>query len=264
VGGRARLRAASVVAGCLLLAGCQQVDRIGDLLGGPTDAELLQAVSLTPEDAAPEAVFEPYEGGDEVVGRTSLDLCYGDFPSEELRVGRNQVGIGDTAGQAWVSSEAILYGTPDEAEQAMGELERAREECPDTPVPPPQPERDPLTWAFEDPPDDDWPAEPVALKRMVSSGRPASPVRRVISWPRMVPTVRCTLRMAKLPSTRSPRSSAGAASRTSSLTSAVSRPCSWARLRKVPVRSVAGMGRSSRLRSSWRALSWRMSRRGTS
>jgi hypothetical protein len=160
VGGRARLRAASVVAGCLLLAGCQQVDRIGDLLGGPTDAELLQAVSLTPEDAAPEAVFEPYEGGDEVVGRTSLDLCYGDFPSEELRVGRNQVGIGDTAGQAWVSSEAILYGTPDEAEQAMGELERAREECPDTPVPPPQPERDPLTWAFEDPPDDDWPAEP--------------------------------------------------------------------------------------------------------
>jgi hypothetical protein len=149
--------AALAVAGCLLLGGCQQV---GDLLGQRPDAELLQDVSLTERDAAPEAAFQPYEGGTEVVGRTSLDLCFGDFPSEDRRVGRNQVGIGDTAGEAWVSSEAILYRTPQEAQAAMAELAAAREECPETPVEPPTPDREPLAWSFQDAPDADWPDEP--------------------------------------------------------------------------------------------------------
>ena len=87
-------------------------------------------MSLTEADAAAGSLFQPYEGGTEVFGRTSLDLCFGDFPSEDLRSGRNQVGIGDEAGTNWVSSEAILYPTPEDAEQAMAELEKAREECP--------------------------------------------------------------------------------------------------------------------------------------
>jgi hypothetical protein len=145
------------MASCLLLGGCQQVR---DALGAPTDTELLEAVSLTESDAAEGAVFEPYEGGTEVVGEVSLDLCYGTFPSEDLRIGRNQVGIGDAAGEAWVSSEAILYVSPAEAEQAMDELEQARETCPDEPVTPPSNDRQPLTWTFTDPPDADWPQEP--------------------------------------------------------------------------------------------------------
>lgn len=152
--------AALVVAAAMLLAGCGQLERIGDSLTSPSDAELLAAVSLTEADAAPGATFQPYEGGTEVFGRTSLDLCYADFPSEGLRSGRNQVGIGDEAGTAWVSSEAVLYPTPEDAQQAMGELEQAREECPSEPVEPSQPDREPLAWEFAPAPDADWPQEP--------------------------------------------------------------------------------------------------------
>jgi hypothetical protein len=148
------------MAGALLLGGCSQLERISDTLAAPSDAELLAAVSLTEADAAEGAVFQPYEGGTEVFGRTSLDLCFGDFPSEDLRSGRNQVGIGDEAGAAWVSSEAVLYPTPEDAQQAMGELEKAREECPSGPVDPPQPDREPLAWEFLPAPDADWPQEP--------------------------------------------------------------------------------------------------------
>lgn len=162
MGVRVHRVAVLVVASCLLLGGCQQVR---DALGAPTDTELLEAVSLTESDAADGAVFEPYVGGTEVVGEVSLDLCYGDFPSEDLRVGRNQVGIGDQAGETWVSSEAILYSTPAEAEQAMGELEQARENCPDEPVAPPRDDRQPLTWTFVDPPDADWPQEPGVVRQ---------------------------------------------------------------------------------------------------
>lgn len=156
MGGRLGL-ATAAAAGVLLLSGCQQ---IADIVGGPTDAEMLQAASLTPDDVAADALFEPYPNGDQVVGETSLDLCYGRFDTEDLRVGRRQVGIGDAAGEAWVSSEAILYSWPAEAEEAMRELEQAQESCPDSPVDPPQPGRDPLTWQFGDPPDGQWPQEP--------------------------------------------------------------------------------------------------------
>lgn len=151
--------AALAVAAALLLSGCSQLDRIRDSLGASTDAELLAAVSLTESDAGEGSVFQPYEGGTEVFGRTSLDLCYGDFPSEDLRSGRNQVGIGDEAGTAWVSSEAILYPTPDDAIRAMAELEQAREQCPSAPVEPPTPDREALAWEFLPPPDADWPQE---------------------------------------------------------------------------------------------------------
>lgn len=162
MGVRARRVAVLAMASCLLLSGCQQVR---DALSAPTDTELLEAVSLTESDAAEGAVFEPYEGGAEVVGEVSLDLCYGDFPSEQLRVGRNQVGIGDQAGEAWVSSEAILYSSPAEAEQAMDELVAASDSCPAEPVAPPRDDRQPLTWTFSDPPDDDWPQEPGVVRQ---------------------------------------------------------------------------------------------------
>ncbi len=155
-----RSGAAMVVAGVLLLTGCGQLQEISDALGDPSDADLLAAVSLTDQDAAPGAALTPYEGGDEVFGRVSLDLCYGDFPSESLRTGRHQVGIADSAGEAWVSSEAILYSTPADAEQAMAELASAEADCPDGPVEPPQADREPLTWQFEDAPDADWPQQP--------------------------------------------------------------------------------------------------------
>ena len=74
----------------------------------------------------------------------------------------------------------------------------------------------------------DWPAEPVSVRSMVSSGRPAPPYLLVTSWPRIVPTVRLTLRTASAARTGSPRSRASPASATSSLSSACSSPWSCA------------------------------------
>ena len=145
----------------LLLSGCSAIERISEAVEGQTsDVDLLAAVSLTESDAAQDALFQPYEGGDEVIGRTSLDLCFGDFPSEDLRSGRNQVGIGDVDRTVWVSSEAVLYPTPADAEQAMDELQQAYDECPDEPVEPEQSNLDPLVWDFSEAPDADWPEEP--------------------------------------------------------------------------------------------------------
>ncbi len=72
----------------------------------------------------------------------------------------------------------------------------------------------------------DWPAEPVNVRSMVSSGSPAPAYLLVTSWPSIVPTVRFTLRTARLARTGSPRSRASSASAISSLSSALSRPWS--------------------------------------
>jgi hypothetical protein len=144
----------------MVLVGCGAVGDLAAGLAPPTDVELLEAVSLTEQDASDVAVFQPYEGGDQTVGRTSLDLCFGDFPSEDRRTGRNQVGIGDLAGTTWVSSEAILYADPAQAQAAMAELVSAREDCPDEPVTRRDGTGDPVTWTFQDPPDATWPEAP--------------------------------------------------------------------------------------------------------
>ncbi len=150
-------RAAAAAAAAVLLAACGPLSRIVDEMTDPSDEVLLEAVSLTARDAAQDAVFELYPGGDEVFGQVSLDLCFGDFPSEELRSGRRQVSIVQERDGSWVSSEAILYPTPIDAEQAMGELEQAADECPPEPVAPPQAGREALLWEFHSAPDDDWP-----------------------------------------------------------------------------------------------------------
>lgn len=147
----------------LALGGCAYMD----LDGGPSDADILAAVSLTENDAAESALFQPYQGGDHVIGQTSLDLCDADFPSEALRVGRNQVGIGRVTGTEWVSSEAILYPSPAQAEQAMSELASAAATCPESPVT--RGDGDPgRTWSFAASPDSGWPTEPGVRRQAYS------------------------------------------------------------------------------------------------
>lgn len=155
--GRARGVAALLAAAAALtwLGGCSQLSR--EL----TDQALLKAASLTSADAGTGAEFREYQDGARVQGATSLDLCFDDFPSESLRVGRNQVGIGDD--EDWVSSEAVLYDSPHSAAQAMSELRDAAEGCPSGPIP--APSGDAVTWSFGDPPDRDWPDEPGILRQ---------------------------------------------------------------------------------------------------
>ena len=69
-----------------------------------------------------------------------------------------------------------------------------------------------------------WPAEPVNVILIVSSGSPAAPYRLVTSEPSIVPTVRSALRMNAVISTGVPCSSAGRLFAIRSLSSATSRP----------------------------------------
>lgn len=152
-GSRAVGVAAVVVLVGATLSGCFDVG--GD--DPSSDPELLAAVSLTDHDMADGSVLQLLPGGDEVAGQISLDLCFADFPSESLRVGRNQVA-GTRADDAdlWVSSEAILYGTPEQAEQAMDELASARAGCPSGEEVTSTLTGNSGSWTFDDPPDSGW------------------------------------------------------------------------------------------------------------
>ena len=72
-----------------------------------------------------------------------------------------------------------------------------------------------------------WPAEPVSVMSIVSSGRPAPPHRLVTSWPSSVPTVRLTLRTGRSIVTGWASRIAGWASSMNVWSSASSRPWSW-------------------------------------
>jgi hypothetical protein len=151
---RIRSRAIVGVTGltlALALSGCGLTQ-----LRQASDERILDAVSLTAKDAAAGATFEPYEDGDVVAGQDSLDLCDASYPSERLRIGRHQVGITGVDRSAHVSSEAILYSSPTEAQQAMGELEAARRSCPSRPRQSPDQPGVRLTWEFGPAPDTGW------------------------------------------------------------------------------------------------------------
>lgn len=147
---RRAVTAATAVTAALVLSSC------ASLGAGPNAAHLVQAASLTALDAADPTTFQQLTGGNEVIGETSLDLCYAHYPSEDLRVARNQVAIGDD--EVFVSSEAILYASPESAEQAMDELRQNVENCPAGPVS--GRGGDAMRWSFGDAPDKDWPDEP--------------------------------------------------------------------------------------------------------
>ncbi len=157
-GSRAVCAAAAAVLLAGGLAGCS--GPLFDVDGPVTDVDLVQAVSLTDADMAPGSTLRLPPGGDEVAGEISLDLCFARFPSEALRVERNQVvATRDGQQEEWVSSEAILYASPADAEQAMGELTKARASCPDDEVTSAVSGAS-GTWEFQDTPADSWPIAP--------------------------------------------------------------------------------------------------------
>jgi hypothetical protein len=167
------MRAApALLASASLLAGCQ----FNWSLASRADAVVLSDVSLHESDAGESAVYSLVDHGDEVAGQVSLDLCRADFPSEALRQARHQVQVADAGAGMWVSSEAIAYGAPREAERAMSELAAAAANCPGPGAGPgsskdvataggadlvhPAADDQGLSWSFQQPPDADWPSTP--------------------------------------------------------------------------------------------------------
>lgn len=95
----------------------------------------LDSFSLRAEDLSEGSLVEPIAGGLEVEDQVTMDLCGQPFPSEAKRESRRQVASYSADGEPQgLSSEAVLYMTPDAAAQAMSELVQARKRCPETPV----------------------------------------------------------------------------------------------------------------------------------
>ena len=128
------------------------------LPGAPSDpaASVLSGLVLHQSDVGPTETVAPINGGTEVAGGATLDLCNGTFPSESLRTARLQVAAADAQGTMVLSSEAVLYSTPAAAAQALSELKSTAASCPASPVVSPVGEPTVITQ-FKAAPDGSWP-----------------------------------------------------------------------------------------------------------
>lgn len=93
----------------------------------------LAELGLRQSDVDASILVEPIDGGQQVKGETTLDLCDGDFPSESLREQRVQVAGFDLAsGAALLSTEAVIYRGADAIDQVHRELDAAAARCAET------------------------------------------------------------------------------------------------------------------------------------
>ncbi|MFI5040335.1 MAG: hypothetical protein ACHQNA_00570, partial [Acidimicrobiales bacterium] len=122
-------------------------------------ATVLPGLVIQQADLASGYSVQQLQGGDQVSGQTTLDLCNGTFPSEALRSARLQVVAVDGQGNDVVSTEAVLYKTPADAAQAFAELKSVTAACPSTPVVSPVGEPT-VTTKFNAAPDGTWPQTP--------------------------------------------------------------------------------------------------------
>ena len=120
-------------------------------------APLLQRLVVRQPDVPSSNSVELLDGGNQVSGQTTLDLCNGRFPSEALRTARLQVVEYDGASVGVLSTEAVLYRHSPDAAQAMREVRSVAAKCPDAPVVSPVNEPT-VTTRFQAAPDRSWPS----------------------------------------------------------------------------------------------------------
>jgi hypothetical protein len=119
-------------------------------------ASVLSGLVLQQSDVGVTETVDPIDGGTQVAGGATLDLCNGMFPSEALRTARLQVAAADAGGTEVLSTEAVLYSTPAEGAQALTELKSAASSCPASPVVSPVGEPT-IQTHFNAAPDGSWP-----------------------------------------------------------------------------------------------------------
>jgi hypothetical protein len=126
--------------------------------GGPTttdpDEAVLGDLNVQQSDVESGTYVTLITNGDSTTGAT-LDLCNATYPSESLRTARRQVAAIDSSATFVLSTEAVLYGSPNDGEQAFDELRALRTNCPDRLVPDPN-GGDPSHTKFGEDPDTSW------------------------------------------------------------------------------------------------------------
>lgn len=119
-------------------------------------ASYLQRLVVRQPDVSTGNTVQLLDGGNQVTGQTTLDVCNGRFPSEALRSARLQVVEYDGSGSGVLSTEAVLYRRGGDAGQAMRELRSVVADCPNSPVVSPVGEPT-VTTVFQKAPDGSWP-----------------------------------------------------------------------------------------------------------
>jgi hypothetical protein len=142
------------------------------------DRRVLGDIVVRQSDVGDDRTVVLYEDGNSLRGAT-LDLCNGEYPSESERTARLQLLDVDARGSSTLSTEAVLYRSPDAAKQAFAELRKRRADCPDRPVASPI-DGSRETTRFEAAPDADWPqtkgVERQAYRMTISEGEESSPL----------------------------------------------------------------------------------------
>jgi len=128
--------------------------------GGPAastdpDQGVLPQLAVSQSDVGAGVTAGLINGGDQVTGAPTLDLCNGTFPSEQLRTARRQTAVADGTGTIAFSTEAVLYQSPNGTAQAFTELRRVAATCPPSFVPSPVGEP-PAKTTFHARPDAAW------------------------------------------------------------------------------------------------------------
>lgn len=118
-------------------------------------APVLQRLVVRQQDVPGTNPVQLLDGGNQVSGQTTLDLCNGHYPSESLRSARLQVVEYDGAGSGVLSTEAVLYRHGTDADQAMREVRSVAARCPNRPVVSPVGEPT-ATTRFQSAPDRSW------------------------------------------------------------------------------------------------------------
>jgi Protein of unknown function (DUF2510) len=127
---------------------------------------VLSSVVVQQADVAPSRTVVLIPQGNST-SQPTLDLCNGTYPSEGLRTARLQVADVDAAGDASLSTEAVLYRNPAAAAQALAELRKVSAACPHSPVVSPVGEGTAET-VFKAAPDAAWPQSPTVQRQAYS------------------------------------------------------------------------------------------------
>ncbi len=118
-------------------------------------SSVLARLGLQQSDVISTVTVGLIDGGDEVTGETTLDLCNGTFPSEALRVGRYQVVGVDAAGNDLLSTEAVQYQSAAATTQAFSEIKAVAASCSSAPSGTP-----PVSTTLGPKPDGSWATTP--------------------------------------------------------------------------------------------------------
>ena len=136
----------------------------GTTLPADPSAAALASLVLRQADVPSTVLVQTIDGGDQVAGQPTLDLCNGTFPSEALRTARLQVAAYNGQATTLLSTEAVLYKNAAATAQAFTELKSVAANCPSTPVVSPVGEPTVITH-FNAAPDGAWAQTPTVTRQ---------------------------------------------------------------------------------------------------